>query len=47
LITPLTAALFKANDEIRDIFYVRKTIESHIAALPAENATPQEIEEVR
>jgi GntR family transcriptional repressor for pyruvate dehydrogenase complex len=44
LIQPLAAALFHANDDIRDIFYVRKIIEPHVAHLAAENATPQEIE---
>jgi GntR family transcriptional regulator, transcriptional repressor for pyruvate dehydrogenase complex len=46
LIQPLAAALFSANDDIRDIFYIRKIIEPHIAQLAAENATPQEIEEM-
>jgi GntR family transcriptional regulator, transcriptional repressor for pyruvate dehydrogenase complex len=46
LIQPLAAALFNANDDIRDIFYVRKIIEPHVAELAAENATPQEIEEM-
>jgi len=46
LIQPLAAALFHANDDIRDIFYIRKIIEPHIAHLAAENATPQEIEEL-
>jgi GntR family transcriptional regulator, transcriptional repressor for pyruvate dehydrogenase complex len=44
LIQPLAAALFNANDDIRDIFYIRKIIEPHVAHLAAENATPQEIE---
>jgi len=46
LIQPLAAALFNANDDIRDIFYIRKIIEPHVAYLAAENATPQEIEEL-
>jgi GntR family transcriptional regulator, transcriptional repressor for pyruvate dehydrogenase complex len=46
LIQPLAAALFNANDDIRDIFYIRKIIEPHVAHLAAENATPQEIEEM-
>jgi GntR family transcriptional regulator, transcriptional repressor for pyruvate dehydrogenase complex len=46
LIQPLAAALFNANDDIRDIFYIRKIIEPHVAHLAAENATPQEIEEL-
>ena len=44
LIQPLAAALFNANDNIRDIFYIRKIVEPHVASLAAENATPQEIE---
>jgi GntR family transcriptional repressor for pyruvate dehydrogenase complex len=46
LIQPLAAALFNANDDIRDIFYIRKIIEPHVAHLAADNATPQEIEEM-
>ncbi len=46
LIQPLAAALFNAKDDIRDIFYIRKIIEPHVAHLAAENATPQEIEEM-
>jgi GntR family transcriptional repressor for pyruvate dehydrogenase complex len=46
LIQPLAAALFNANDDIHDIFYIRKIIEPHIAHLAAENVTPQEIEEL-
>jgi GntR family transcriptional regulator, transcriptional repressor for pyruvate dehydrogenase complex len=46
LIQPLAAALFNANDDIRDIFYIRKIIEPHVAHLAAENASPQEIEEL-
>jgi GntR family transcriptional repressor for pyruvate dehydrogenase complex len=46
LIQPLAAALFKEKDDIRDIFYIRKIIEPHVAGLAAENATPQEIEEM-
>ncbi|MFH2074729.1 MAG: FadR/GntR family transcriptional regulator [Pseudomonadota bacterium] len=46
LIQPLAAALFKEKDDIRDIFYIRKIIEPHVAELAAENATPQEIEEM-
>ena len=46
LIQPLAAALFNAKDDIRDIFYVRKIIEPHVAELAAENATAQEIEEM-
>ena len=46
LIQPLAAALFNANDNIRDIFYIRKIVEPHAASLAAENATPQEMEEM-
>jgi GntR family transcriptional repressor for pyruvate dehydrogenase complex len=46
LIQPLAAALFNEKDDIRDIFYIRKIIEPHVAELAAENATPQEIEEM-
>jgi GntR family transcriptional repressor for pyruvate dehydrogenase complex len=46
LIQPLAAALFHANDDIRDIFYVRKIIEPHVAHQAAVNATPKEIEEM-
>jgi len=46
LIQPLAAALFNEKDDILDIFYIRKIIEPHVAALAAENATPQEIEEL-
>jgi GntR family transcriptional repressor for pyruvate dehydrogenase complex len=46
LIQPLAAALFNKKDDIRDIFYIRKIIEPHVAELAAENVTPQEIEEM-
>jgi GntR family transcriptional repressor for pyruvate dehydrogenase complex len=47
LIRPLAAALFDNDkDNIRDLFYVRKVIEPHIAQLAAENATPQEIQKI-
>lgn len=46
VIQPLAAALFNAKDDIRDIFYIRRIIEPHVALLAAENATPQEIEEL-
>ena len=46
LIQPLAAALFNEKDDIRDIFYIRKIIEPHVAELAAENATPQEMEEL-
>lgn len=46
LIQPLATALFKAKDDIRDIFYIRKIIEPHVAELAAENAAAEEIEEM-
>jgi len=46
LIQPLAAALFNEKDDIRDIFYIRKIIEPHVAELAAENATKQEKEEL-
>ena len=46
LIQPLAVALFNEKDDIRDIFYIRKILEPHVAELAAENATPQEIEEM-
>ena len=46
LIQPLASALFNENDDIRDIFTIRKIIEPYIAQMAAENATPQEIEEM-
>jgi GntR family transcriptional repressor for pyruvate dehydrogenase complex len=46
LIQPLAAALFNEKDDIRDIFTIRKIIEPHVAELAAENATPQEVEEM-
>jgi GntR family transcriptional repressor for pyruvate dehydrogenase complex len=44
LIQPLAAALFNKKDDIRDIFFIRRIIEPHVAQLAAENATSQEIE---
>ncbi|MBU2054094.1 MAG: FadR family transcriptional regulator [Proteobacteria bacterium] len=46
LIQPLAAALFNKKDDIRDIFFIRRIIEPHVAQLAAENATSQEIEEM-
>jgi len=46
LIQPLAAALFNEKDDIRDIFFIRRIIEPHVAQLAAENATSQEIEEM-
>jgi GntR family transcriptional regulator, transcriptional repressor for pyruvate dehydrogenase complex len=46
VVQPLAAALFHAQDDIQDIFYVRKIIEPNVAELAAENATAQEIAEM-
>jgi GntR family transcriptional repressor for pyruvate dehydrogenase complex len=46
LIQPLAAALFNEKDDIRDIFTIRKIIEPHVTELAAENASPEEIEEM-
>ncbi|EKD33816.1 MAG: hypothetical protein ACD_75C02585G0002 [uncultured bacterium] len=46
LIQPLASALFNDKDDIRDIFFIRRIIEPHVAQLAAENATSQEIEEL-
>jgi len=46
LVQPLAAALFSGKDDIIDIFFVRKIIEPYIARLAAENASPEEIEEM-
>jgi GntR family transcriptional repressor for pyruvate dehydrogenase complex len=46
LIQPLAAALFNEKDDIRDIFTIRKIIEPHVVELAAENASPEEIEEM-
>lgn len=43
LIQPLASALFNAKDDIRDIFFIRKIIEPHVAQLAAENGTAEEI----
>src|SRR4030042_3811567 len=45
LIQPLAAALFNKKDDIRDIFFIRRIIEPHVAQLAAEHATSQEIED--
>jgi len=46
LLQPLAAALFREQDSIYDIFFVRKIIEPHVAELAAENATSEEIQEL-
>lgn len=46
LIQPLAAALYNEQDDIREIFYVRKIIEPNVAGLAAKNATPDEIDEL-
>ena len=40
LIQPLAAALFNSNDDIRDIFYIRKIIESHMSLLHQRSFSP-------
>jgi GntR family transcriptional repressor for pyruvate dehydrogenase complex len=40
LIQPLAAALFNSNDDIRDIFYIRKIIESHMSHLHQRSFSP-------
>jgi GntR family transcriptional repressor for pyruvate dehydrogenase complex len=46
LVHPLAAALFHEKDDLIDIFSVRKIIEPGIAQLAAENARPDEINEL-
>jgi len=46
LIQPLASALFNKKDDIRDIFFIRKILEPHVARLAAENAVPQDIKEM-
>lgn len=46
LVQPLAAALFNGKDDIIDIFYIRKIIEPYVARMAAENASPEEIEEM-
>jgi GntR family transcriptional repressor for pyruvate dehydrogenase complex len=46
LIHSLAEALSNETDNIYDIFYVRKIIAPHVAELAAENATPEEINEL-
>jgi len=43
LVQPLAAALFHEQDDIQDIFFIRKIIEPYVAQLAAENATLEEI----
>jgi GntR family transcriptional regulator, transcriptional repressor for pyruvate dehydrogenase complex len=43
LVQPLAAALFHEQDDIHDIFFIRKIIEPYVAQLAAENATNEEI----
>lgn len=47
LVQPLAAALFTERDDIIDIFYIRKIIEPYVAQMAAQNATPQEIENMK
>jgi GntR family transcriptional repressor for pyruvate dehydrogenase complex len=46
LVQPLAASLIHEKDDIIDIFSLRKIIEPEAARLAAENATPEEIEEM-
>jgi GntR family transcriptional repressor for pyruvate dehydrogenase complex len=46
LVQPLAAALFHEKDDIIDIFSIRKIIESEVAQLASEHATPEEISEL-
>jgi GntR family transcriptional repressor for pyruvate dehydrogenase complex len=46
LVQPLAAALFHEKDDLIDIFFLRKIIEPEVARLAAENATPEEIDEM-
>jgi len=46
-IRPLADALYHKNhDDLREIYYLRRIVEPHLAALAAINATPAEIEEL-
>jgi GntR family transcriptional repressor for pyruvate dehydrogenase complex len=46
LIQPLATTLFHEKDDLIDIFFLRKIIEPEVAQLAAENATPEEINEL-
>lgn len=46
LVQPLAATLFHEKDDLIDIFFLRKIIEPEVAQLAAENATPEEINEL-
>jgi GntR family transcriptional regulator, transcriptional repressor for pyruvate dehydrogenase complex len=46
LVQPLANALFHEKDDIIDIFALRKIIEPEVAGLAAENATPEELDEM-
>ena len=46
LVQPLAAALFHEKDDLIDIFFLRKIVEPEVAHLAAENATPEEINEL-
>ena len=47
LVQPLAASLFHEKDDLIDIFFLRKIIEPEVAQLASENATPEEIAELR
>jgi GntR family transcriptional repressor for pyruvate dehydrogenase complex len=46
LVQPLATALFHEKDDLIDIFFLRKIVEPEVAHLAAENATPEEINEL-
>jgi GntR family transcriptional repressor for pyruvate dehydrogenase complex len=46
LVQPLAATLFHEKDDLIDIFFLRKIVEPEIAQLAAENATPEELNEL-
>ena len=47
LVRPLAAALFHEKDDLIDIFYIRRCIEPNMAQLAAQNATADDIVELR
>ena len=47
LVQPLATSLFHEKDDLIDIFSLRKIIEPEVAQLASENATPEEIVELK
>lgn len=47
MVQPLADALFREKDDLIDIFYIRRSIEPYVAQLAAQNATGEEIRELR